>query len=79
MVESHKKIMSKLFSYDYHHCDVVKCHQILNIEKVDTGKNDGFCLLGGICKEYIKRNIIKVVLRKGNAHSVVTCSLTENQ
>ena len=44
-----------------------------------TGKNDGFWLLWGICKEYIKQNIIKTVLRKANAHSVVTCRLIKNQ
>ena len=32
-----------------------------------TGKNDGFWLLWGIFKEYIKQNIIMAVLRK--AHS----------
>ena len=67
--------MSKLFSYDYDHYDVVKCHRNLNFEKMDTapytGKNDGFWLLWGICKEYIKQNIFKAVLRKENAHSVV--------
>ena len=38
--------MSKLFSYDYDHYDVVKCHRNLNFEKMDTapytGKNDEF-------------------------------------
>ena len=75
--------MSKLFSYDYDHYDVVKCHRNLNFEKMDTapytGKNDGFWLPWGICKEYIKQNIIKAVLRKANAHSVVICRLIKNQ
>ena len=79
IVISHEKKMSKLFSYD----DVVKCRRNLNFEKMDTapctGKNDGFWLLWGICKEYIKQNIIKTVLRKANAHSVVTCRLIKNQ
>ena len=30
-------------------------------------------------KEYIKQNIIKVVLRKANAHSVVICRLIKDQ
>ena len=71
--------MSKLFSYDYDHYDVVKCHRNLNFEKMDTapytGKNDGFWLLWEVIKEYIKRNIITAVLRKANAHSVVICRL----
>ena len=73
--------MSKLFSYD--HYDVVKCRRNLNFEKMDTapytGKNDEFLLFCGMCKEYIKQNIIKAVLRKANAHSVVICRLTKNQ
>ena len=77
MVKSHEKKMWKLFS------DVVKCCQNLNFETMDiahyTGKNDGFWLLWGICKEYIKQNIIKAVLRKANAHSVVICRLIKNQ
>ena len=68
MVKSHKKKMSKLFSYDFDHYDVVKCCRNLNFEKVDTapyaGKNDGFWLQWGIFKEYIKQNIITAVLRK---------------
>ena len=44
-----------------------------------TGKSDGFWLLWGTFKEYIKQNIIKAVLRKVNAHSVVTCRLIKNQ
>ena len=44
-----------------------------------TGKNDGFLLFWGICKEYIKQNIIKAVLRKANAHSVDICRLIRNQ
>ena len=34
------------------------------------GKNDGFWLLWGIFKEYVKQNIIAAVLIKANAHSV---------
>ena len=78
-----RKKMPKLFSYDYDHYDVVTSCQNLNFEKVDTmlytGKNDGFWLLWGTFKEYIKQNIIKAVLRKVNAHSVVTCRLIKNQ
>ena len=58
--------MSKLFSSDYY--DV-------NFEDVDaessTGKNDGFWLLWGIFKKYIKQNIFMAVLRKANSHSYV--------
>ena len=55
----------------------------LNFEKMDTapyaGKSDGFWLLWGICKEYIKENIIKAVLRKANAHSVFIYRLIKNR
>ena len=38
--------MSKLFSYDYDHYDLVRCCGSLNFEKMDTapytGKNVGF-------------------------------------
>ena len=55
--------MSQLFFYDYDHYDVVKCHRNLNFEKMDfvpyTGKNDGFWLLWGMSKKYIKQSIIK--------------------
>ena len=75
--------MSTLFSYDYDHYDAVKCHQNLNCEKMDTapytGNNEVFWLLWGIRKEYIKQNIIKAVLRKSNANSVVICRLIQNQ
>ena len=71
MLKSLKKKMSKLFSLWLWSSDVVKCHRNLNFEKMNTapytGKNDGFWLLWGICKEYIKQNIIKAVLRKANA------------
>ena len=69
MVKSHEKKMSELFSYD----GTVKCRRNLNFEKMDTasytGKNDG--VWWGVFKEYFKQNIIKAVLRKANAHSVV--------
>ena len=64
-------------------CDVVKCSRNLNFEKMDTApytaKNDGFWLLWGIFKEYIKQNIITAVLRKAYAHSVVIPRLIKNQ
>ena len=67
--------MSKLFFYD----GVVKCLRNLNFEKMDTasytGKNDGAWLLWRIYKKYLKQNIITVVLRKANAHSVFICRL----
>ena len=50
------KKMSKSFSHE----GVVKCPRNLNFEKKDTasyeGKNDGFWLLWGIFKEYLKQN-----------------------
>ena len=51
----------------------------MTFEEMDTepstGNNDGFWLPWGIFKEYIKQNIIMVVLRKANAHSVVIYNL----
>ena len=82
MVKSNKKNI-KLFSYDHDHYDVVKRRQNLNFDKMDsapyTRKNDGFWLLWGIFKEYIKQNIITAMLRKANAHSVAICRLIKNQ
>ena len=78
-VKSHEKEVSKLYSYN----DVMKCRRNLNFEKLDTasftGKNDGFWLLWGIFKGYIKQNIITAALRKVNAHSVVICRLIKNE
>ena len=76
VVKSHEKKMSKLLSYDYDHYDVVKCRRNLNFENMDTVPYTGKM---GICKEYIKQSIIKGVLRKVNAHSVVICRLIKNQ
>ena len=46
----------------------MQCHENVNLVEMDTepstGKNDGFWLPWGILKEYIKQNIIMVVLRK---------------
>ena len=46
MVKSNEKKMSKLFSYDYEHYNVVKHRRDLNFERMITapyaGKNDGF-------------------------------------
>ena len=75
--------MSKLFSCDYgsllygtmDHCYMVKCRRNVNFEEMDTERStrkiDGFWLIWGICKDYIKQNIIMAVLRKANSHSVV--------
>ena len=75
--------MSKLISCNYDHYDMVKCRQYMNFEEMDTesstGKNDEFWLLWGIFKVYVKQNIIMAVLRKANAHSVVSCRLIKNQ
>ena len=53
--------MSKLFSCDDDNNDVVKCCWNMNFDEMDTepptGKNDGFWLLWGIFKEYIKQYI----------------------
>ena len=82
IVKLHEKNVTIISLWLYHY-DVVKCRRNLNFEKMDTapcaGKNGGFLLLWGICKEYIKQNIIKVVLRKANAHSAVICRLIKNQ
>ena len=72
MVKSHEQKMSKLL-----------CSELPpNFEKTDsasyTSKNGGFWLLWGIFK-YIKQNIITVVLRKANAHSVVIRRMIKNQ
>ena len=75
--------MSKLFSSDYDHYDMVKCRQNMNFEEMDseplTGKTDGFWLLWGIFKGYIKQNIIMVVLIKANAHLLVIWRFLKNQ
>ena len=44
-----------------------------------TGKNDGFWLLWGIFKQYIKQNIIMAVSTKAHANSFAICRLTKNQ
>ena len=66
--------MPKLFlcDYEYYDANMIKCRQTLNFEEMDT---NGFWLLGWIFKEYIKQNIIMVVLRNPNSHSVVICRL----
>ena len=73
-VEVTRKEMSKLFSCHYDHYDMVNGRRNVNFENIDTepatGKNDGFWLLWGIFKEYIKQNIIMAVLRKAHSHSV---------
>ena len=75
--------MSKLFLCDYDHYDMMKCRRNVNFEEIDTepstGKNDGFWLLWGIFKEYIKENIIMTVLRKANSHSVDICRFIKNK
>ena len=68
--------MVKLYGYD-----MMKCRRNVNFQEMytehSTGKNDGFWLLWGIFKEYIKQNIIMAVLRKTLSHSVVICRLTK--
>ena len=44
-----------------------------------TRKNNGFWLLWGIFKEYIRQNIIMVVFREANSHSVDICRMQKNQ
>ena len=45
--------MSKLFFQNYHY-DMVKCRPNVNFKEMNTecskGKNNGFCLLRGICQ-----------------------------
>ena len=58
---------------------MVKCCGNVDFEEMDTecstGKDHGFWVLWGIFREYIKQNIIMVVLRKANSLSAVTCRL----
>ena len=80
MVKSHEK------KYQNYFCvatittnNMVKFSQDMNCEEMDTdystGKHNGFRLLWGIFKEYIKQNIMTVVLRKTHSHSFVTWRL----
>ena len=73
------KSLKNKFSCDYGHYDIVKYHRNVNFEEIDTEpsttKNDGFWLLRGLYKEYIKQNVIMTVLKKANSHSVVICRL----
>ena len=55
-----------------------KCREEINI-KPSRETNDGFWLLWGIFKKYVKQNIIMKVLRKANSHSVDICRLMKNQ
>ena len=59
--------------------NMVKCRGNVNFEEMGTerltGKNDGFWLLWGIFKEYMKQSIIMAVLRKAHSYSVVICKL----
>ena len=41
-------------------------------------RNDGFWLLWGIFKEYIKQDIVIVVLQKANSHEFIIYRLIEN-
>ena len=63
--------MSKLFSCYYDHYDMVKSRQSVNFGEMNieslTEINDGFWLLWGIFKEYIKQNIIMTVFKKANS------------
>ena len=42
------------------------------------GTNDGFSVLWGIFKEYIKENVIMAVSRKANSHPIVISRLIKN-
>ena len=59
--------MSKLFLCDY---DEISPKSDFWRDRYLNRKNDGFWLLWGIFKEYIKQNIIMAVLRKANSYSV---------
>ena len=80
-----RKEMSKLFLCDYltTHYSMVKCHENVNFEEINTesstGKNDGVRLIWGIFKEHIKQNIIMAMLRKANSNSVNNYRLIKNQ
>ena len=80
-----QKAVSKLFPCDYlaTHYSMAKWLWNVNIEEIDTepstGENDGFWLLPGIAKLYIRENIIMAVFREANSHSVDICRLQKNQ
>ena len=66
--------MSKLFP-----CDCLTIHWNVAREERNQEKKDGFWFLWGMFNEYIKQNIVMVVLRKANIHSVYICRLMKNQ
>ena len=80
MVKSHEKKMSKLFSCGYYKplrnvAEIIILKRwILSIQQ----KKDGFWLLWGIFKKYIKQNIIMAVLRKANSYSVADWKAMKN-
>ena len=60
-------------------CNVAEICSFSKLDTVSyTAKNDGYWLVWGIFKEYIKQNIITAVLRKENAHSVVISRSIKN-
>ena len=60
MVKSHEKKMSKLSSYD----GVVKCHQNLNFEKMDTASYTGKMMGFDYYEEYLRSTSNKILLRQ---------------
>ena len=74
-----QKGMSKLFSCYNDHYKRYGGRRNETFEEIDTEhltwKNDGFWLLWGIFKKYIKQNIIMAVLRKTHSHSIAICRL----
>ena len=58
MVKSNEKKMSKLFSYDYEHYNVVKRRRDLNFERME--KMMGF----DYCEEYLRSTSNKILLRQ---------------
>ena len=57
--------MSKLFSYDYDHHDIAKCHRNLNFEKMDTASYTGKKMMGfDYCEKYVRSTSNKILLRQ---------------
>ena len=58
MVKSNEKKMSKLFSYDYEHYNVVKRRRDLNFERMEKMMSFDYC------EEYLRSTSNKILLRQ---------------
>ena len=54
--------MSKLFSCDYDHCDMVKCRQNMNFEEMDTEPSTGKLMDFDYFEEYLTSIPNKILL-----------------